>query len=78
MLEKHRFEDELILFCIFMPSKTKKSIFFHIFWNKSELKVKLTPTLMCTFTVVHDFGNQECVALDKQAGWTLEKKASGS
>lgn len=39
--------------------------------------MKLTPTLMCTFTVVDDFGNQESVALDKQAGRTLEKKASG-
>lgn len=43
-----------------------------------ELKVKLTPTLMCTSTVGHVFGNQECVAVNKQAGWTLEKKASGS
>lgn len=40
--------------------------------------MKLIPNPTCTFTVDHDFGNQECVVLENNAGWTLEKKASGS
>lgn len=46
-----------------MPPKTNKYLFIHLFWNESEFKVIRTPTLMCTFTVVHDFGNQECVVI---------------
>lgn len=60
-----------------MPPKTNKWVFSPILeydWVKSDQ----TPTLMCTLTVFHDFGNQKCVALDKQAGWTVEKNASGS